>query len=74
MLLAEGEFLQVTNNTEEFLKLRGRNHVPVISEMGNILSLNKQKRRMMRHGGVFYCAACKENFEILRNSLQVTWA
>jgi hypothetical protein len=40
MLLDDGEFLQVTNNTKELLKLWG---IAVISEMNNILKLNEQK-------------------------------
>jgi hypothetical protein len=43
MLLAEGKFLQVTNNKEELQKLSGIYHIAVISEIDKILKLNEQK-------------------------------
>jgi len=42
--LAEGEFLGVRLNREEFLKLRGRTRIPVISKIdGSTPNPNKRK-------------------------------
>jgi len=54
--LADGEFLEVALN-REFLKLRGRTRIPVLSKTdGSTLNPNKHKCRKM-HQGVAFCRA-----------------
>lgn len=62
--LADGEFLEVTVNREEFLKLRRRTRIPVISKRGgqHIKPGQTEMKNSASHD--VFCCAVHEDLEI----------